>query len=117
MRGLKLVRYGDDIVVCCHTQAEAEATLKRVTRLLANLDLSVNPDDLIRELVQRGHGRIVAHVSTTFFLVEEMDGRIGLRRIAELPGSPGVVCPSAQTCRSRQYGLGAGNMGSRSTTS
>jgi group II intron reverse transcriptase/maturase len=42
-QGLKLVRYGDDIIVCCRTKAEADEALKRVTKLLAKLDLQVNP--------------------------------------------------------------------------
>jgi len=42
-QGLKLVRYGDDIIVCCRSKAEAEEALKRVTKLLAKLDLQVNP--------------------------------------------------------------------------
>lgn len=42
-RGLKLVRYGDDMLVCCRTRAEAEAALKLVEKLLAKLHLTVNP--------------------------------------------------------------------------
>lgn len=42
-RGLKLVRYGDDIVVCCNSKGEAEAMLRLVEKLLAKLDLEVNP--------------------------------------------------------------------------
>ncbi|MGH8060277.1 MAG: hypothetical protein ACREOH_24070, partial [Candidatus Entotheonellia bacterium] len=50
-------------------------------------------DELIRDLVQRGYGRIVAHVGLDFFLVEEVDGHPGLRRIAELPGYAGRGLP------------------------
>jgi group II intron reverse transcriptase/maturase len=42
-RGLKLVRYGDDIVVCCRSQAEAQKTLRCMQKLLARLDLDINP--------------------------------------------------------------------------
>jgi len=42
-QGLKLVRYGDDIIVCCRSKAEAEEALKRVTKLLNRLDLEINP--------------------------------------------------------------------------
>ena len=41
--GLKHVRYGDDLVICCRSKREAEATLKRVTKLLAKMGLEVNP--------------------------------------------------------------------------
>lgn len=42
-RGLKLVRYGDDMVVCCRSQDEAEEALKLLEKLLAKLDLEANP--------------------------------------------------------------------------
>jgi len=42
-QGLTLVRYGDDIVVCCRSREEAHATLQHVETLLAILDLTVNP--------------------------------------------------------------------------
>ena len=42
-QGLKHVRYGDDLVICCRSKPEAEATLRRVTKLLAKMDLEVNP--------------------------------------------------------------------------
>jgi len=37
------VRYGDDIVVCCRSKEEAEAALKLIEKLLAKLELEVNP--------------------------------------------------------------------------
>lgn len=42
-QGLKHVRYADDCLFCCRTQAEADATLATVHKLLARLDLEVNP--------------------------------------------------------------------------
>jgi group II intron reverse transcriptase/maturase len=42
-QALTLVRYGDDIVVCCRSREEATATLQHVETLLATLDLTVNP--------------------------------------------------------------------------
>ena len=41
--GLKLVRFADDSVICCRSQVEAEAALKLSERLLAKLDLELNP--------------------------------------------------------------------------
>lgn len=42
-QGLKHVRYGDDLVICCRSKREAETTLKRVTKLLGKMGLEVNP--------------------------------------------------------------------------
>jgi RNA-directed DNA polymerase len=42
-QGLKLVRYADDCLFCCRSQAEAEATLGAAHKFLARLDLEVNP--------------------------------------------------------------------------
>lgn len=53
-RGLKLVRYGDDIVVCCSSKKEAEATLKLVEKLLAKLDLTVNPRKTVIVHAEKG---------------------------------------------------------------
>lgn len=53
-RGFKLVRYADDCVVCCRSQHEAEATLKLVQKLLAKLDLEVNPRKTIIQHVEKG---------------------------------------------------------------
>jgi hypothetical protein len=53
-RGLKLVRYGDDIIVCCRTRAEAEAALKRLEKLLAKLDLTVNPRKTVIVHAEKG---------------------------------------------------------------
>jgi group II intron reverse transcriptase/maturase len=41
--GLKLVRYADDCVICCRSQEDAEAALALVKKLLARLDLDINP--------------------------------------------------------------------------
>lgn len=40
---LALVRYADDLVVCCRRKAEAEQTLAFCTRELGRLDLHLNP--------------------------------------------------------------------------
>ena len=53
-RGLKLVRYGDDIVVCCCSKKEAEAALKLVEKLLAKLDLTVNPRKTVIVHAEKG---------------------------------------------------------------
>ena len=53
-RGLKLVRYGDDIVICCRSQEEAEATLKLAQKLLAKLDLEINPRKTVIHHVEKG---------------------------------------------------------------
>jgi RNA-directed DNA polymerase len=41
--GLKLVRYADDCLFCCRSQADAEAVLEYARQGLARLDLAVNP--------------------------------------------------------------------------
>lgn len=41
--GLKLVRFTDDIVICCRSQEDAEEALKLAEKLLAKLDLELNP--------------------------------------------------------------------------
>jgi RNA-directed DNA polymerase len=53
-RGLKLVRYGDDIVVCCRSKAEAEAALQRLEKLLTRLDLTVNPRKTVIVHAEKG---------------------------------------------------------------
>jgi RNA-directed DNA polymerase len=40
----KLVRYADDAVILCRTQAEAEAALERARQILAGLGLELHPD-------------------------------------------------------------------------
>ena len=42
-QGLKLVRYADDCLFCCRSQADAEAALEYARKCLARLDLAVNP--------------------------------------------------------------------------
>jgi len=42
-RGLKVVRYGDDIVILCNTRLQANRHLKRARTMLAKLDLELNP--------------------------------------------------------------------------
>lgn len=53
-QGLKLVRYADDGLVCCHSQQDAKAALKTVERLLAKLDLAINPHKTVIQHVDRG---------------------------------------------------------------
>ena len=53
-RGLKLVRYADDGVVCCRSQQEAQATLKVIEKLLAKLDLAVNPRKTAIQHIAKG---------------------------------------------------------------
>src|SRR5262245_27005702 len=40
---LKLVRYADDCLFCCRSQADADAALEYARKCLARLDLAVNP--------------------------------------------------------------------------
>ncbi len=42
-QGLKHVRYADDCLFCCRSQAEAEAALGQARTFLARLDLEINP--------------------------------------------------------------------------
>jgi group II intron reverse transcriptase/maturase len=42
-QGLKLVRYADDCLFCCRSQADADAALGYAHKYLARLDLAVNP--------------------------------------------------------------------------
>src|SRR5215471_7033279 len=53
-RGLKLVRYADDGVVCCRSQQEAQTTLKIIEKLLAKLDLAINPRKTAIQHVEKG---------------------------------------------------------------
>jgi group II intron reverse transcriptase/maturase len=53
-RGLKLVRYADDGLVCCRSQPEAVAALKVVEKLLAKLDLAINPRKTTIQHVEKG---------------------------------------------------------------
>lgn len=43
-------------------------------------------DGLVTEMMQGGHGRVVVKARSAFFVLEGTDGRVGFRRIAELPG-------------------------------
>lgn len=40
---LCIVRYADDVVILCHTQAETKRALKQATAILASLGLALNP--------------------------------------------------------------------------
>jgi group II intron reverse transcriptase/maturase len=42
-KGLKTVRYADDIIVLCRTRPEAEKALQTVRKLLISLELDLNP--------------------------------------------------------------------------
>jgi len=42
-RGLKVVRYADDILILCKTRRQAQRSLKIARKLLARLDLRLNP--------------------------------------------------------------------------
>ena len=53
-QGLKLVRFADDGIICCRSQGEAEAALKMVCKLLAKLDLTVNPRKTAIQHVDKG---------------------------------------------------------------
>lgn len=53
-RGLKLVRYADDGLVCCRSQQDAQAALKVVQKLLAKLDLAINPRKTAVQHVEKG---------------------------------------------------------------
>jgi retron-type reverse transcriptase len=59
-QGLKLIRYGDDIVVCCRSKREAETILKLVAKLLAKLDLRLNP-----------HKTVIVHAEKGFHFLGE----------------------------------------------
>jgi retron-type reverse transcriptase len=50
----KLVRYADDGIVCCKTQRDAAEAMKRVRKLLAKLDLKVNPRKTAIQHVEKG---------------------------------------------------------------
>lgn len=42
--GLRLVRYADDFLICCHTETEARAAMALAARKLAELGLQMHPD-------------------------------------------------------------------------
>lgn len=42
--GLRLVRYADDFLICCRTEAEAQAAMSMAARKLAELGLLMHPD-------------------------------------------------------------------------
>jgi RNA-directed DNA polymerase len=53
--GYKLVRYADDFVILCQTQAEAERALEEVKRWMAGAKLSLHPEKTrIVDATQRG---------------------------------------------------------------
>jgi len=43
-RGRNLVRYADDMVICCHSKAEAQEAAQETAQTLADLRLRLNPD-------------------------------------------------------------------------
>jgi group II intron reverse transcriptase/maturase len=53
-QGLKLVRFADDGIVCCRSQQEAQAALKTIEKLLARLDLAINPRKTAIQHVEKG---------------------------------------------------------------
>lgn len=56
-RGLgRLVRFADDFVVLCRTQARAEEARRRVAQTLATLGLQLNPDKTRIACLTRGRG-------------------------------------------------------------
>lgn len=98
--GLKLVRYGDDIIVCCRSKAEAEATLKLVEKWLAKLDLVINPRKTVIVHAEKGF----RFLGERLFLKTEHNGeqrlagwrsRAPQRTPPALP--PAVSAPAAQT--------------------
>lgn len=98
--GLKLVRYGDDIIVCCRSKAEAEATLKLVEKWLAKLDLVVNPRKTVIVHAEKGF----RFLGERLFLKTEHNGEqrlAGWRSAAprRLPPAlpPAASAPTAQT--------------------
>lgn len=48
------MRYADDGVVCCRSQQEAQAALKILQKLLARLDLAINPRKTTVQHVEKG---------------------------------------------------------------
>jgi group II intron reverse transcriptase/maturase len=42
--GYRFVRYADDFVVVCHTRSQAEAALREVEKIMADLELSLSPE-------------------------------------------------------------------------
>ena len=69
-RGLQLVRYGDDIIVCCCTKAEAEAALKLIEKFLAKLHLTVNPHKTMIVHAEKGFRFLGEHL----FLQTQQNG-------------------------------------------
>jgi len=70
-RGLKLVRYADDGVVCCRSQQEAQATIKIIEKLLAKLDLAINPRKTAIQHVEKGF----EYLGERFLLKHRGDGQ------------------------------------------
>jgi len=60
----KLVRFADDFVVLCRTQARAEEARRRVAQILAPLGLQLNPDKTRISCLTRGREGIDSWAST-----------------------------------------------------
>jgi RNA-directed DNA polymerase len=73
-RGLKLIRYADDGLVCCRSQQEAKAALKTVEKLLAKLDLAINPHKTVIQHVDKGFD----YLGQRFFVKHQGPGKEAL---------------------------------------
>lgn len=92
-RGLKLVRYADDGVICCRTQQDAAAALKVVDKLLGKLELATNPRKTAIQHVEKGFD----YLGGRFFLKYNDHGKetVMVWPIKRVPAPVAMLPPGA----------------------
>jgi len=78
-KGLKVVRYADDILILCRTERQARRALKLARKLLAKLDLKLNPHKTQIVHLERG----LSFLGETLLLEPGARGHRRLMRLVE----------------------------------